>query len=121
MAKVLGGDWAENSGAAIQKQPFSGKFDALVLTRGMFQSDKLRKESIVSVDLINEENQKSIAGKLGWGAVGAIALGPLGLLAGVLGGGNKNIMVVAVSFRDGRKVLLQGKSNELMPLIGAAF
>lgn len=120
MLKVLGGDWEEKHAASIRKS-FTGKFDTLVITRGFMKNDKFKKEDILSADIVTEENQKSIAGKLGWGAAGAIALGPLGLLAGVLGGGNKNVLVVAVAFQDGRKILLQGKSKELMPLVGAAF
>ena len=102
MIKVLGGDWGENNAAAI-KRSFTGKFESLILTRGIFKSDKMRRDDILSAEIVTEENQKSIAGKLGWGAAGAMALGPLGLLAGVLGGGNKQIMVVAVIFKDGRK------------------
>lgn len=120
MINVLGGDWAENSPASIGKS-LTGKFDSLILSRGFFKNDKMRKDDILSADIVTEENHKSIAGKLGWGAVGAVTLGPLGLLAGVLGGGNRQSMVVAVAFKDGRKVLLQGKPKELMPLIGAAF
>ena len=78
-------------------------------------------DQIESVDLVTQENKTSVLGKAGWGAVGAIALGPLGLLAGVLGGGNKSMMIMAVKFKNGRKVLLQGKSKDMQPLLGAAF
>ena len=120
MIKVLGGDWKESSPVAIRRS-LTGKFDALIITKGLFQTDKVKRDDLLSADIVTAENQTSIAGKLGWGAVGGVALGPLGLLAGVLGGGNKQTMVVAVALKDGRKVLLQGKSKELLPLLGAAF
>ncbi len=100
---------------------FTGNAKSISLFRGTFAHDKVSVDEIESADLVTQENQASIAGKLGWGAVGAVALGPLGLLAGVLGGGNKSSMVVAIKFKDGRAVLLEGKSKDMQPILGAGF
>lgn len=48
-------------------------------------------------------------------------LGPLGLLAGVLGGGNKRDRIMAISTRDGRKALIKGHVKEAEMLMAAAF
>lgn len=62
---------------------------------------------VVSIDIVTEQNSTSISKKAGWGFVGSVALGPLGLLAGVLGGGNKYEKIVAIEFTDGKRALLR--------------
>ena len=52
---------------------------------------------IESVDVATEQSIKRLSGTLGWGAVGAAVLGPVGMLAGLLAGGNtKEVTYVAV-------------------------
>jgi hypothetical protein len=52
---------------------------------------------IESVEVATEQSVKRLLGTLGWGAIGAAALGPVGMLAGLLAGGNtKEITFIAV-------------------------
>lgn len=118
--KILGGDWPAGHPAVIKKG-FGFKIEGLLLFRGAFSKDLIPLDRIESAELVTQENQTSVIGKMGWGAVGAVALGPLGLLAGVLGGGNRSMMVMAIKFKDGRKVLLQGKSKDMQVLLGSVF
>lgn len=62
-----------------------------------FGSDKDYRieNNLINITPITEENKSSFVGKAGWGLVGSVALGPLGLLAGVLSGGNKKVMCCA--------------------------
>lgn len=53
------------------------------------------ENNLINITPITEENKSSFVGKAGWGLVGSVALGPLGLLAGVLSGGNKKVMCCA--------------------------
>lgn len=53
------------------------------------------ENNLINITPITEENKSSFIGKAGWGLAGTIALGPLGLLAGVLSGGNKKVMCCA--------------------------
>lgn len=79
------------------------------------------KDHVMSVELITEENKHSIMGKAGWGALGAIALGPLGLLAGVLGGGHSKEICVACKFDDGRTLMATISSSEYQDLLKYCF
>ncbi len=121
LMKVLGGDWPAGHNAIIKRAHFTLKVKGLQIWTGALSSELVPLDQIESADPITQENQSSILGKLGWGTAGGIALGPIGLLAGVLGGGNRSTMLMAIKFKDGRKVLLQGKSSEMKTLLGSAF
>ena len=112
--KVLAGDYKKDCGIL-----FAG--DKLQIQKSTFSFDYIKLSDIVNFQIVTEENKASILGKVGWGAVGVIALGPLGLLAGVLGGGNKRERVMAIESRDGRKLLLKGNSKDAEKLTAATF
>ncbi len=86
-------------------------------------NDKCAKftEHLISAEILTEESKSSIMGKAGWGAIGAIALGPLGLLAGVLGGGRSKEICVACEFDDGRKFIATASPSEHRDLMKFAF
>ena len=51
---------------------------------------------IQTVEVATEQSIKRLSGTLGWGAVGAAVLGPIGMLAGLLAGGNtKEVTFIA--------------------------
>lgn len=76
---------------------------------------------IESVELATEESAVRLGGAAGWGTVGAIALGPVGLLAGlVLGGKGKDITFI-VLFKDGRKMLATTDSKTYTKIQALAF
>ena len=77
----------------------------------------IKPYQISSIDIVTEDNKKSVLAKAGWGTVGLAALGPLGLLAGVFGGGNRSQRVVSLVLKDGRKALISGKSKEVQELL----
>lgn len=93
----------------------------LQIQKGMFSFERVQLEDVASFEVVTEENKASILGKVGWGAVGALALGPLGLLAGVLGGGNRRDRVMAVEFRDGRRILLKGNAKDVEQFTAGTF
>jgi len=78
-------------------------------------------DHIISAEVMTEESKTSILGKAGWGAVGAIALGPLGLLAGVLGGGRSKEICVACELDDGRKFIATASASEYQDLLKNIF
>lgn len=100
--KVLAGDFKK--GCDVR---FAG--ERLQIQKGIFSFLYIDLADIASFDVVTEDNRMSILGKVGWGAVGAVALGPLGLLAGVIGGGNRRDRVMAIETRDGRRLLLKGR------------
>lgn len=58
--------------------------------------------SVTTIEIITEENKKKVAGTMAGGAAGLLLLGPLGAIGGLLLGGNKKLVNIAVSLNDGR-------------------
>jgi hypothetical protein len=111
--KVLAGDFSTKSTARI-----SGK--SIMFPRGWF-FEWVPMKQLASVQIATEENVKRLGGTVGWGVAGAVLLGPLGLLAGLLlGGRNKNVTFVA-QFKDGRKFLGTTKNRIYTKLLAAVF
>lgn len=105
--KVHAGDfnkWGTNS--------FSAMFGSVHLTLTDGKSKVYRAADIVEITVASEQNAKRIGGAVGWGAVGSLAFGPLGLLAGVMAGGNSKDVTFIARFKDGRKLLgtIDGKA-----------
>lgn len=102
--KILAGDW--DPGTVCFFEPaFFGKPDRIRIARVF--GPEYPADEVVSIEIVTEQNCTSILKKVGWGLVGSAVLGPVGLLAGVLGGGNRNEKVVAIEFADGKRALLQ--------------
>ena len=93
----------------------------MVLQKGLVRTETLDASAIAAVEEVNQENSTSVMGKAAWGAAGLALLGGVGLLAGALGGGNRNRSILSVRFTDGRKVLLQTKPVETAALISMAY
>lgn len=100
MFKIIAGDFPEHtiidSFSSILK---------LTITKGFRCNFVELTGNIQSLEIITEENKKKFIGTAGWGLVGAVALGPLGLLAGVLAGGNKKEICVACELKTGQKFI----------------
>ena len=62
----------------------------------------LMLNQIVSVDILTEENKKHVLGTITGAGVGLVVLGPLGAVVGLLTGGNKKEVAIAVKLKDGR-------------------
>ena len=84
-------------------------------------NETLKPRHISSVEILTQENSKSIIGKAAWGAAGTLALGGVGLVAGVLGGGNKSTAQALVTLIDGRSFLVQGKAKPINYLLQAGY
>jgi hypothetical protein len=80
--KVLGDDWAK--GLKVYLKTNWGGGTAIKLSRG-WGYDTIPLDQIEFANMVTQENQASVGRALGWGAVGALALGPLGLLAALCG------------------------------------
>jgi len=74
---------------------------------------------ITHAEMVTEGNVNAISGKLGWAALGGVALGPLGLLAGAVAGGRRRRMIIAMRTADGRHFLLEGPYEEASELLTA--
>ena len=77
--------------------------------KGVLNHRRIRYQMTAVLDMqeVTEENKVKVLGAAGWAAVGALAAGPLGLLAGMVLGGRGSNRIIAVTFKDGRKTLLR--------------
>lgn len=113
--KVHAGDWPKGSGQfsfgslALPKKGGWGGFEGVPLTQ------------LASVDLATEEGVKRLGGTIGWGAAGAVLLGPVGLLAGLVAGGRGKDVTFVATFKDGRKLLATTDSKTFVKLQAAVF
>jgi hypothetical protein len=76
---------------------------------------------VLDFEKATEESVKKVWGTVAGGALGAIALGPLGLLAGVLVGGNRKEVVFICKFKDGRKLMAKCKSKSYKAIPESMF
>jgi hypothetical protein len=60
---------------------------------------------VKKVSLQTEESVKKLPEMAAWGLAGSLVLGPLGLVAGALMGGNKKEVCALCELKDGRKFL----------------
>ena len=113
--KVHAGDFLEGDGQY--------SFGSLVLRTesAKWLGETIAITALETVEIANEENVKKIGGTVGWGAAGALILGPVGLLAGLLLGGKKKEVTFVAKFKDGRKLLATTDSKTLTKLQAAVF
>lgn len=79
------------------------------------------KNDVEEITEASEENVKRLGGTIGWGATGALILGPVGLLAGLLAGGRKKEVTFIVKFSDGKKALCTADSKLYTKMLASQF
>src|SRR4051812_14469536 len=103
--KILAGDFPKNSELQVAAGTF-GVGGGIFICSGLFGVSREKiDDALVKVEIITEENKKKFIATAGWGLVGGVLLGPLGVLAGVLAGGNKKEVCVACTVKDGRRFM----------------
>ncbi|MDR2173643.1 MAG: hypothetical protein LBE32_05510 [Burkholderiales bacterium] len=106
------------------KKGRSNRFDRGVLhifQDGKFFPAKIDGGQILAIDTATEENVKKMAGTLGWGATGAVLLGPVGAVVGALAGGNKKTVTFICALADGRKFLGEADANTYKQMSAQMF
>jgi len=95
-------------------------FGSLTLTKS---GDRipLNKQNVEKVEMLTEESKKKFMGAAGLGIVGAFALGPLGLIAGALAGGNKKEVCFACYLKDGKKFMAVSDNKIFQKIMSFAF
>ena len=113
--KVHAGDFLKGDGQY--------SFGALILMteEHKFLGETIPITKLETVDIATEESVKKLGGTIGWGAAGAVILGPVGLLAGLLLGGKKKEVTFVAKFKDGRKLLASTDSKTFTKLQAAVF
>lgn len=118
MAKIQlhAGDWGIGRGEFAM----SGGF-LLPIPGKIFEKETVRFSELSGIEAATEESVKRIGGTIGWGAAGAILLGPVGLLAGLLGGGRGKDVTFVATFKDGRKLMGTTDSKTFVKLKALVF
>lgn len=86
-----------------------------------WKKERYTASDVEEIAEASEENVKRIGGTLGWGAAGALVLGPVGLLAGLLMGGKKKEVTFVVKFKDGKKALCSADSKLYTKMLASQF
>lgn len=86
-----------------------------------FMGENISASQLEAIDIASEENVKKIGGTAGWGLVGGVLLGPVGLLAGLLAGGRKKDVTFIAKFKDGRKLLATTNQKTYTKIQAAVF
>jgi hypothetical protein len=94
--KVLAGDFKSSP------TRFDGTALHMLTDEHSFLGEPYQLDTLADIQLATEENVKKMGGTIGWGAAGALILGPVGLLAGLLLGGKKKDINFIGRFTDGK-------------------
>lgn len=73
------------------------------------------------VEIATEREVKRLSGTVGWGVVGGAALGPLGLLAGVLLGGKGKEVTFIIRLRDDSALLARASAQTYELILASVF
>lgn len=90
---------------------FASLFGSAIMSKGSTAAHMWKGESIDlkaqldRLEILDEEKVKKLAGTAGWGVAGAVLLGPIGAIGGILLGGNKKEVAFAAYLKDGRKFM----------------
>ena len=107
-------------GEGVADADFNSGFIRFPWNEGPNSFDYL--DDIAEIDVATEGSVRRIGGTLGWGAAGALLLGPVGLLAGLLVGGRKQAEVTFVAkFENGSKLLATADKDTYTKLLARAF
>lgn len=88
---------------------------------GFFGGKTIALADLEEIDVASEESVKRIGGTIGWGAAGALVLGPVGLLAGLLLGGKKTEVTFVAKFKGDRKMLGSTDSKTYKTMMAVVF
>jgi len=82
-------------------------------------TEKIKLSNVESIQVADEEAVKKMGATFGWGLAGLAVLGPLGMAAGLLGGGRKKMITFICILKDERKFLATMNNKGFIKLQGA--
>lgn len=71
-----------------------------------YDNIEILKSNVVDYEVIDESSRKSAVSAVSRGALGAMLLGPVGLLAG-LSAKSKGVHLIAIEFKSGKRSLIE--------------
>ncbi|WP_431221731.1 hypothetical protein ACQ86O_14680 [Serratia sp. L9] len=99
----------------------STSFGVLSIKTGAFQlsGESVTGDKFESIEISTEENVKKIGGAVGWGTVGGVLAGPVGILAGAMLGGNKKQVTFILGLTDDRQLMGTTDAKAYTELVAA--
>lgn len=89
---------------------------------GLFKTERIIiTGNIEMLEQLTEENKSSILKKAGWGTVGALALGPIGLAAGLWLTGKSKEFCIACELKSGEKFVATVDNDAFKEFKAAQF
>lgn len=111
-----------HAGDFLKGETAVGEWSMLLKTKAhRWLGEEVYISELESVEIASEESVKRVGGAVGWGVAGAVILGPVGLLAGLLVGGKGKDVTFVAQFKDGRKMLATTDSTTFTRLQAAVF
>ncbi|HMM20635.1 MAG TPA: hypothetical protein PKA10_07830 [Selenomonadales bacterium] len=102
----------------------SNKKDGVFLERstGFLQTQKVMlTENIASFEQLTEENKSSILKKAGWGTIGGLVFGPVGIAAGLWLTGKSKEISVACELKTGEKFVANIDNETYKTLLALSY
>jgi len=87
--------------------------------KGSFFNENVKLDQVESIQVADQESVKKMGATFGWGLAGLAIAGPLGMAAGLLGGGRAKKTTFLCIFKDDRKFLATMDSKGFLKLQGA--
>lgn len=109
--KIHGGDFKDVRDASFARGAFT-------FSRGIFSHEDVKASEIESLEVAGEENTKGFFGTAAKAAIGGLSLGVVGLAAGLLTSGGKDVTFIA-TFKDGRRLLATADSKTYTAIMAA--
>jgi hypothetical protein len=100
--KILSGDFPKQNGQLI-----SGNMFRFINPGHSILGEKISTSNLTALDEVSHEEAKRILGTAGMGILGMILFGWIGLIVGLICGGNSRKVIFRAEFRDGRKFIAQ--------------
>ncbi|HDC1792555.1 TPA: hypothetical protein O7W21_004767 [Salmonella enterica] len=115
--KIVAGNFKEGSAGYSEW----GKGSFVVHDKNRSSSEKIPMNQVSSLEVATEDSVKRLGGTVGWGIAGNALFGPVGLLAGLLRGGEGKDITFICQLNDGRKFLATAKSGTFKKINAAFF
>ncbi|MGJ0848308.1 hypothetical protein ACR77J_16580 [Tissierella praeacuta] len=78
----------------------------LTIKTGWMQKVEINKSTVEAYEIVDEEQKTKAMSAIGRGMIGSLALGPVGMLAG-LSAKKKKTYLIAIKFKDGKESLIE--------------
>lgn len=103
MFNVLAGDYSDKNTKLLD---MFGKYE-LIIVEGWFGTNIKLKEDVQSIKIVENNDDTSLLKGIGWGLVGGMLAGGLGVIFGAIKGSKDRNYLLEITFTNNKKSLIQ--------------